>query len=114
MTQAVPGRSVTVHGGEADGSTFFMCEEVIIADAMDAVTTVPIKVLEGDGERVFAYWTFLGRDPVTKNAKGVTLVMSLDMLQAMIPAARKLFLGVPLPLRVVGSNSPADKLIPEE
>jgi hypothetical protein len=104
VDKQVPGRSIEVNGGEGDGSTFFMCEELIVADAMDAVTSRPMRVLEDNSQRVFAYWTFLGRDPVTLESKGVTLIMLLDMVRAMAPAARKLFTGVPIELRTVGGT----------
>lgn len=113
MTQAVPGRSVPVQGGEADGSTFFLCDNVIIADAMDAITGMPLEVMKDGTRRVFAYWTFLGRG-MDKDAKGVTLIMSVDMLRAMIPAAKKLFLNVPIELRTVDSPGLRDILIPED
>jgi hypothetical protein len=102
-----PGRSIPILGGEGDGGQFFVGDTVVLTDAMDAMTSVPVDM--GNGEmRVYAYWTFLGRDAETREPKAVTLVMGLDMVQALPTAARRLFLGVPLELRTVGGKSDDD------
>ncbi len=101
------GQAIPIRGGEGDGSMFFVGDTVVIADAMDAVTSAPIDLGNGDN-RVFAYWTFLGHDQVTKEPKAVTVVMPLDMLRALPPAAKKLYLGVPLVLRTVGGGPGGD------
>lgn len=102
--QQIPGNSIPIMGGQGDGSTFFLCEDLIVADAMDAVTSKPMEVLQDGSMRVFVYWTFLGRDPITMEPKGVTLILPLDMVRAMAPAARQLFAGVPIELRTVGGT----------
>jgi len=110
MPEKIPGKSLEINGGEGDGSFFYFCEDALIADSFDGITTQPIEMPDGT-KRVLAYVTFLGRSASGDGEpKGITLVMSLAMTVGLRKAMRDLFVGVPLPYRVVDLDKDLDQL----
>lgn len=100
----VPGETLEIVGGEADGDTFFVCDYQVNAEAFDGITTQPMVGRDGVS-RVYANVTFLGEDPKTGDPVGVTVIMRTEMLAPLARGMRTLLAGVPIQYREVSSDS---------
>lgn len=95
----IPGFAIPISGGEGDGSTFFLCENFVAANAFDVLTrALPV----GEGEmRAFFYVTMLGSKSGGEGG-GVTLVIPFEMMMEMLRQVRPMLMRVPMELRGTG------------
>lgn len=94
----IPGRTIEIVGGSADGDTFFVAENQLKVDAFDGLTTKPLVIDDGE-PTVFAYMTFLGKDARTGEPAGVTIMMLPEMLIGIAKGARTLWANIPIQFR---------------
>lgn len=96
----MPGFPIPISGGEGDGSTFFLCENFVAANAFDALMRA-LPVGDGTEHRAFFYVTFLGASEAGRDG-GVTLVIPFDMMLALLAKLRPTVMKVPMELRGTG------------